>query len=432
MFILLTCSGFTTVFAQETERIEELEDTVRRLEERLETLEQEAPDEDRLDSGLITYWRDGVRFESADGAFQFHVGGRVEMDVAWFDQDDDLVEQLEAAGSDEPDWGDAGEVRRARVRMEGLLYDSVEFKFQYEFAGGDAEAKDLYMGLPDLPFGSLRVGHFKEPYSLQQLTSSRDNTFMERGLIGSFEVQRNTGAMLHDHVMDDRMTYALGVFRQTDEFGSSSGDGYNFNGHVTGLPLYEEEGRQLVHLGLGYSYRDLDDGVRFRRRPEVHLTPDRLVDTGEFDADTASLVNLESALVYGPLSFQAEYSATAIDSDEGDDPDFYGYYIEASYFLTGEHRPYKRTGGVFTRVRPKRNFRGKEGGPGAWQVAARYSHIDLEDGNINGGEMDTITAGVNWYLNPNTRVTVNYVYADPSELYHGAASIFAARFHVNF
>jgi phosphate-selective porin OprO/OprP len=420
------------VSAQEAERIEELEDTVRRLEERLETLEQETQAQDQLESGLRTYWRDGVRFESADGAFEFHVGGRVEMDVAWFDQDDDLVEQLEAAGSDEPDWGDAGEVRRARLRMEGLLYNAVEFKFQYDFEGGDAEAKDLYMGLPDLPFGSIRVGHLKEPYSLQQMTSSRDITFMERGLVGSFEVVRNTGAMLYDHVMDDRMTYALGVFRQTDEFGSSSGDGYNFNGRVTGLPLYEEEGRQLVHLGLGYSYRDFDDEVQFRRRPEVHLTPDRLVDTGEFDADNANSVNLESALVYGPLSLQGECSAAMLDSDEGDDPDFSGYYVQASYFLTGEHRPYKRSEGVFSRVRPKRNFLGKKGNPGAWQVAARYSHIDLEDGNINGGEMDTITAGVNWYLNPNTRVTFNYVYADASELYDGDAHIFAMRFHVDF
>lgn len=410
-----------------SDKLDELEERVRTLEERLSAVGEEPSDGDTLRA----YWDEGLFFGSKDGAFKLSIGGRVQVDCAWFDQDSDLIAQLEAAGSDEPNWQDAAELRRARLRMDGLLYKTVEFRVQYDFA--DSSLKDAYVGLKDLPFGSIRVGHFKEPFSLQRLTSSRHLTFMERGLTGAFEAERNTGVMLHNHVMDDRVTYALGVFRDADDFGSGSGDGkYNITGRVTGLPLYENNGSRFVHLGLGYSYRNPDDEVQFQQGPEANLAPDPLVDTGSFEADGVNILGAETALVYGPVSLQGEYVTAMVDSDTASDPGFFKYYVEASYFLTGEHRSYKASEGVFGRVKPNKNFLGGDVGLGAWQIAARYSHIDLEDGAITGGKLDTITAAVNWYLNPNTRVMLNYIYADASEKYDGDANILQMRFQVEF
>ncbi len=427
VLLLMLASSLSTVAEDSSARLDELEEIVRSLEERLSVLGGDQGDGD----ALRVRWDEGLCFDSEDGSFKLKIGGRVQVDWAWFDQDSDLVNQLEAAGSDEPNWQDAAEIRRARLRLDALLYKIVEFRVQYDFA--DSNLKDAYVGLKDLPFGSIRVGHFKEPFSLQRLTSSRHLTFMERGLTGTFEAERNTGVMLHNHVMDDRLTYALGVFRDTDDFGSGSGDGkYNITGRVTGLPLYENDGRRLVHLGLGYSYRKPDKVVRLSMRPEANLIPDPLADAGSFAADDVNILGAETALVYGPLSLQGEYVTAMVDSDAASDPDFFGCYIEASYFLTGEHRRYKTSSGVFDRIKPNRNFMGKEGGPGAWQIAARYSHIDLEDGLINGGKLDTVTAALNWYLNPNTRAMLNYVFADADDKYDGRANILQMRFQVEF
>jgi len=130
----------------------------------------------------------------------------------------------------------------------------------------------------------------------------------------------------------------------------------------------------------------------------------------------------------GPFSLQGEYIHSAVDSEQAGDPDFSGFYAYASYFLTGEHRPYKNTAGKFSRVKPKKNF--GAGGPGAWELAARYSHLDLNDEDIEGGELDDITVGLNWYLNPNTRIMWNYVHTDLDGV--GDADAFQMRAQVDF
>ena len=138
------------------------------------------------------------------------------------------------------------------------------------------------------------------------------------------------------------------------------------------------------------------------------------------------LVGTEAALVAGPFSLQGEYMTAMTNTDDGTDPMFSGFYAMASYFLTGENRTYK--GGLFGRVKPKKNF--GAGGPGAWELAARYSHLDIADEAVEGGELDDITLGVNWYLNPNTRFMFNYVHAGLDTV--GQSDTFQTRAQVDF
>jgi len=187
---------------------------------------------------------------------------------------------------------------------------------------------------------------------------------------------------------------------------------------ATFLPWYDEatQGRGLIHTGLAYSWRDANDNqVRFSQRPESHIC-DRVVDTGLFAADDYQLLGVEAALVYGPLSIQSEYFNTWVNQLAGADANFQGVYGYVSYFLTGEARNYKRTAGVFDRVRPFENFfrvRDADGymqmGKGAWEVAYRYSYLDLDDAGISGGLASDHTIGLNWYLNPYTRLMWDYV-----------------------
>ncbi len=147
-------------------------------------------------------------------------------------------------------------------------------------------------------------------------------------------------------------------------------------------------------------------------------------------------MGVELALVHGPLSVQGEFIQTFVDELEVNDAigtgHFHGAYGFVSYFLTGESRRYIRGSGAFSGVSPKKNFSIKERTWGGWELAARYSYLDLDDGGveIEGGKLDNVTAGVTWYLNPIMKVMVNYVDTRRSGV--GEANGFQTRFQVAF
>jgi phosphate-selective porin OprO/OprP len=355
---------------------------------------------------LSLFWKDGIRMESGDGAFKLKLGGRLQNDWAVLAPQDDVKDAIPGSN------GTGTEFRRARLQLAGTIYERFGFKFEYDFADGEVAFKDTFIEMLDLPYvGLFRVGHFKEPLSLEELTSDSYTTFMERALPNAFAPSRNTGFMVQNAPLEQRMTWAAGAFRLTDDAGNgfSSDPLYDLTARVTGLPWYEEGGRHLLHLGVGVSQQFRDEqAVSFSQRPEAHLAP-RFVDTGSLPADCFQIVNPELALVYGPFSFQTEYNQVFVNGAQGvDDVDFYGVYAQVSWFLTGESRPYKTAEGIFDRVIPKHNF-DMEGGHGAWELAARFSRLDLDDGGVDGGTLNDATFGVNWYLNPNMRITFNYV-----------------------
>jgi phosphate-selective porin OprO/OprP len=152
----------------------------------------------------------------------------------------------------------------------------------------------------------------------------------------------------------------------------------------------------------------MDDMVQFRARPEANLV-NRVADSGAIESDDTAILGLEAAWVNGPLSAQAEYSLASVSaSGAGMDADYSGFYAFISFFLTGEHRNYKTSSAAFDRVKPAENF---GVGSGAIEVAARYSMLDLDDGPST-DELNDVTLGVNWYLNPNARIMLNVVHAE--------------------
>jgi phosphate-selective porin OprO/OprP len=263
----------------------------------------------------------------------------------------------------------------------------------------------------------------KEPFSLEELTSSKNITFVERSLGSIFDSSRNFGVLFKNTYFDKRMTASAGVFAETGSTGKYFSDDTDMNvtGRITGLPLYQDDGRFLIHLGASLIQRISDDAERrFRQRPEIHLAK-RYVDTGEYDSDGASILGLEFAAILGPVSIQAEHRHAFIDnrgpSSLGDpitnnNFQIHASNVELSWFVTGENRNYQTSSGTLGRITPKRAFDPEGGGYGAWEVAVRYSHIDLQDEGMNGGEEQNVTVGTNWYLYSNVRLSLNYVYAD--------------------
>jgi phosphate-selective porin OprO/OprP len=117
---------------------------------------------------------------------------------------------------------------------------------------------------------------------------------------------------------------------------------------------------------------------------------DNFVDTGSFTAAHAWHLGLEALWNEGPLSVLAEYNRAWVDSPASGDPEFSGYYVTASWVLTGEHRSYDRTVAYARRVMPKDRW-------GAPELVARFSHVDLNDGVVQGGRFDKTYVGLNWW-----------------------------------
>ncbi|MEE3053759.1 MAG: porin [Planctomycetota bacterium] len=366
--------------------------------------------------GMNSRWNNGLEFKSNDGSVSLKLGGRIMLDHAWF-ADDDLSSN-----------DDGTEFRRTRLMLQGKV-NQFEWKTQYEFArGGEGSGdkgnrpafKDVYVGVSGVPYGlgALRVGHFKEPFGLEELTSSKYITFMERSLTSAFAPSRNVGVMAHRTL--DTGTLAYGVFRTTGDNGYDEGDGdYSLTGRYTRLLRNEDGGRNLLHIGAAASSRIID-GLTIQPRPSAHLAG-KLPGAEDETADGEFRYGVEAAWVRGPLSVQAEFMGSSVSA--ADNFSYTGWYVMASYFLTGESRPYDTRRGTFKRVKPAKNFSWGESW-GAVELAVRYGSIDggdlarldretkIPDDTRDGPKLDDLTVGLNIYHNPTFRTMFNYVYSD--------------------
>jgi len=355
-------------------------------------------------------------------------GGRIMYDQTFaIDSDDSLKDGLEV-----DDLEEGAELRRARFFAEGAVAPWLDYKLQIDFGDEGSETKDAYIkahGLGALP--SVKVGHFKEPISLEEQTSSKYISLMSRTMLtdGVISQGRNHGLMLTDHYGDDKVNVALGVF-DTGQNGKSA-----ITGRITSPVVYSNGGRQVVHLGASLSQRNVDT-FELGLEPEVHKTDD-FINTGEIAVDDTQVSGLELGAVLGPAHFQSEYGQVSLSTADGTDPSVDTYYVQGGVFLTGESRPYDKADGGFGRVKPNRPFTGANSGSGAWELVARYSVLDAEEtADIAGVTADNVaettvtTFGLNWYPVAHAKWMLNYVNADQDAL--GSASYVATRFQVDF
>ncbi len=375
-------------------------------------------------------WDKGFKVENKDKALKFKFGGRVMVDNAFMQQDSDLNTRFGKLTTK-----NAVEIRRARLFFSGNVYNNIEFKLDLGFGGGEVALKDVYIGIKDIPvIGTLRVGNVKEPFRFEMLTSSKYITFMERSLISDYSPTRNNGILLFNEFNNNKIGVQAGLFRNANGKTANdekANDGYVFTGRITGLPINNVGKKQLLHLGLGYSHRVSDvKEYAISSRPEAHLSGIKYINTNTIEnVDNVNLVNIETVYTKGAFIAQAEYLTAKVNANTT--YNFASYYAQVSYFLTGEHKEYKSSYSGFNRLKPKNNFGSKENkGIGAWEVALRYSNSDFNNKDILGGEQTDITLGLNWYLNPVTRIMLNNVFADVKD--SGKANIFQIRLQLDF
>lgn len=334
------------------------------------------------------------------------------------------------------------ELERARLGVQGKGYDIYFYRFEADFSQPDPvtghvpRIVDAYAEVRELPFGTLRMGQFRVPMSIDRLTAPNDLTFIERGLPQAFNPARELGIMAMNSTRNYFLSWYSDISTQQanaegEQFGKSGR--VDLTQRVVFLPWYDEpsEGRYLFECGGAYLYSNTrNSNVRYASTPEAVLQYDSqvnvipyFVDTGGILARDTNTLQAEASTVLGPLSFQAEYYGTFVDPTVnplpgGRDLFFSGWYVFGSWFLTGEHRVYNRTQAIYTSVTPFTNFfrvrgadRGIFTGPGAWELAVRFSQLNLSDRYIQGGRLNDVTFGLNWYLNQQMKIMVNYVYA---------------------
>ncbi len=390
-------------------------------------------------------WSNGHKLEKDDKAFSMKWGGRIQADFIFASQDETIDEAL---GEDA--FQNGFEFRRARLFMEGTIYERVKFKAQYDFAGGDADFKDVWIALK-AGNGDLKFGHFKEFMSINEITSSKYLAFNERALpVEFFSPSRNSG--IGYTARSGAITWGLGYFYDANDFGVSlDEDRTNFTGRFVYRPFQSDDGKSLLHLGTAFTAKQIEDGgtLRFRGRPGNHFGP-RPIDTGGIPADDAFTWQLELAGVAGRFWYAAEYYTVDVNSPTPDpeepeqpieefvaiDPTLDGWYVQAGYYLTDDHRRYKAASGGWDRQKPNSPWL-KDGGAGAWEIAVRYAEVDLSEafGPDAAGKMNNFTLNLNWYLNPATRLVLGWVSTDiesGDSSVKGTIDSFLLRWQVDF
>ncbi len=368
---------------------------------------QEPQEEEKDRPPLRIWWDDGLRFMTLRDHFRMDIAGGVQNDSAAFGSTED-AETVVGPITNGVEW------RRARISARGHFAKWFEFKFQYDFAvNSPPNLKDAYLDftLPYFPL-QMRGGRFRAPISLEGTTGAMNTTFMSRGLISAFLPSRNSGTIIHGDAerMNHRWRWAVGFIQPESEWDIGSTDNMSVSARIA-YAWHPWRADTLWHVGIDYFRRYVDETVEYLERPESHLAP-QFVDTGEFSAESADTAVLEAAFVRGPLSFQGEYAYTYVTRPEGYyHPRFNGLYFFGSYFLTGETRPYDAANATFGRVDPANELFGGGGGVGALEIAARYSHLDLNDRDIEGGELRDLTFAFNWYPTRLSRVMLNVIRA---------------------
>jgi phosphate-selective porin OprO/OprP len=411
--------------------------------------------------------------KKAASAPSVKVIGRLQYDVAAFSQNAASVAQ---AG----DMLNGTEFRRARIGVQGDAFQVVDYRIEMDFAGVSSFTpaganplsfqqtlfKDVYITYKELPYaGNIRVGKFYECFGLETQTSDNYVTFMERSLIsgGVGKIgDRKPGVMLFNWNEAETATLSIGAFAwlsgenpptfpTTTVYDDAGGTAMDMR--LTYLVWYDEatEGRGWFHVGANYAYRDIAElapGVvagtarySISQVPEAHLG--KTVVSASF-TDTPRMSNFqpEAAFVYGPFSIQSEYLWIWLQRTQNPDAAFDGGYVQLSYFLTGEHRPYLRREGLVGRVIPFENFfrvRAEDGnvytGKGAWETAYRVSYLNLSNAGVLGGRVVDHTLGLTWYLNPYAKILLNYVHSETTDrgaFPRGTVDLVETRCAINF
>lgn len=370
---------------------------------------------------------------TAPGGWSFKPRGRLQYDVAHVSS---------PRGITDPGLGFSNEVRRARLGVEGSIPGGFGYTFEIDFAGNEVDITDAILTYRASPEFLLTVGQHNNFQSLEELTSSRFSSFIERAAFtDAFNFERRIG--LSGTFTSGDFIAQAGVFTDNiEDLNDDADNAVSVDGRIVYAP--EFDGTRL-HLGASAHWRDNGDladttATRYRQRPLVHTTDVRFISTPALPVGEETDYGLEAALIHGP--FYAAAEAHWLDAEllgpGTPNRSFFGAYVDLGWFITGETRGYR--GGRFDRTRVRRPVGGEGGGFGALQLNLRYDYLDLNSGPVVGGRQNGLQASLIWIPQDYVRFMLNYghmIYDDAALPAAGgdrdyAVDVLGARAQVDF
>lgn len=363
-----------------------------------------------------------------EGNWEFQPIGRVMWDA--IDVDNDGLESFSPGFGD--DEGSGTELRRARLGFQGKIYDW-SYKFEADFAGGDASIKDAYVGYGNALAGGakwgVKLGQSHIAFGHNTKASSKYMSFIDRPMFADSSISnsRESGVAAQINDKDFKWLLASSATRGAISSGETDRrDADTFAVRGSFVPFMQDE-KHMFQLGAAFlTQGNGNDGFSYSQRLVSHIpsvTSTSGLSTSVVDYDGSDAFTVDALGIYGPFHMLAEYVDWTAKSNSNSDQEFKGYSVEAGYFLTGES--YKWSKGYSSGVSPKSAY-------GAWQLVARFENMETEEligGSVQtGDEAEKFTLGVNYIPRKNIRLMLNYdqvtdltlngqdVDADPSAL----------------
>lgn len=387
--------------------------------------------EDEKISANVYFNNGKLTFETKDKAFKLWLDNRIYVDAAYYSPSAD-ISGLSSKPNKDLEFDD-GEfrfdngvmIRRARFGVKGTLYNKWSAELDLDFAYNEVEIKDMYLGYKFNDHISVKAGNFKEPMSMERLTSSKYLINMERPMpVEMFAGGRKLGIAAtawnkHWWVSGGVFGSEVSILQKEKNRGS---DGYGFTARAAVSPILRED--MILHIGAYGTYRTpeaLGAGnrlVEFRTFPESRVDRRRFVRTEISNVNHYTTTGIELAYKYRKLLVFGEYVFTDLsrykmDGDTKVDlknATFDGWYATASYMIIGQQRQYASDDAEFGPMSIN-----KKGGN--LEIAARVSNVNLNDFHdatavITGGEATSYSASLNWYPNRNILIGLNYIFMD--------------------
>ena len=388
------------------------------------------------------------------------ITGRVHWDVGGYDYRPNTAATV-------PQKLDSGEnLRRARIGLAGKFFGDWNFALVYDFGGtsdgfggaapgslpggGVAGVENAYLSYTGFkPFGgkmAIEGGIMDVPYTLDEATSSNDTLFMERASAGVIAVNIAAGdfrSTAGTRWWNDQLWvggYVTGpatgaIHSASSAAPNGTSEQYGAAARIAGNPISGKD--YSLHIGADAQWliqppRNLvtqAQTLTLSDRPELRLDPTTLVSTAAIaNVSGVQVYSVEAAATYGPLILQGEYFWFNVDrtANTGLPPfgapslKFQGGYAQAGYVLTGENHAYNPASASYGGIKPAHPFSLDGGGWGAWEIAGRYSTIDLNNqlgtaNGIAGGRQTVYTLALNWYVNGNVRFMLDYLHGTVSK-----------------
>lgn len=343
--------------------------------------------------------------------------GRLHVDGRWYDEN--KLSNINDSKNDDFD------IKRARFGIFGQLGEDLDFYFETNVNEEASRINEAWVKYKGLPFTNVKVGQMTSQVSMEFYKSTNTMALIDYSKTARVKSAFTQGVELINN--SDNWFYAVQVGGGSDGSSKTQADDSEtqYNARVGYVPVLRDD--SYIYVGTGFAHR--------RQNKD------------NFTIAQDNIFNLETALTYKNFNIQSEYInnfGIELNSDRDTDFDRTGYYVQLSYFLTGEHRKYNAHCATIGGIKVTNPV--EKGGIGAWEIAARYSELDARSADVrfNEGKSYDYTVGANWYLNDYARIMFNYsknytdydykglTPADFGKADNDQYDLYVVRFQVNF